>query len=96
MGFTHWFGDEPSVSEYYLPLTYYFKTSSKFYPYVGLTYKYNSFSKYMDDYSSVVTRIGAAYKVSFGYMGFGYAYDISLDNNIKNNSYPEFIVGFSF
>jgi hypothetical protein len=96
VGATHWFGNEPTLTEYYFPLTYYIDTSSKIYPYVGVTYKYTSYSKYIDNYSSVVTRGGVAYRVSFGYISFGYAYDKSLDDNIDDRSYPELTFGIVF
>jgi len=96
VGANHWFGDNPTLTEYYFPVTYYLDISSDLYPYAGITYKYNSYSETFDNYSSLVYRGGVAYKVEWGYIAFGYAFDNSLDNEVDDRSYPELTFGFVF
>jgi len=101
----NWSGASPTIMQYTLPVTYYFKTESNISPYSGLYYRLTDYSgTYHDNFGNSYSvdatnalgiRAGIAYKVSFGYLGVGIAGEKSLHDG-STTTYPEFTVGFVF
>ena len=104
-GVTSWFGDDPTIVQLSLPVTYYIDTKSKIHPYIGTFYRYTDYIgdvKYMNGITynvessdAVGVRIGIAYRVGFGYAGVGYVSEKNLDSK-HVSGYPEFRIGFIF
>ncbi len=104
LGILHWMGDDPTLTEYTISLTYYMNIGKDVFPYGGVFYRYNDYrggysfggmSIEPDDYNSVGFKVGAAYKVSFGYLGLGMVNEYNVDDS-ENTVYPEFVIGIVF
>ncbi len=101
----NWSDASPSIMQYTLPVTYYFNTATKVSPYGGVYYRLTDYmGSYEDGFGNSYTaqstnslglRAGIAYKVSFGYLGVGFATEKSLEDG-STSTYPEFSVGFVF
>jgi hypothetical protein len=97
VGVHAWLGEDPTLIQYTVPVTYYIDTKTRLHPYAGGFYRYSDYSggAYAQDYSSLGVRGGVAYRASFGYFAAGYVYERNMLNDI-NNGYPEVYAGFVF
>jgi hypothetical protein len=95
LGIHAWVGEDPTLVQYTIPVTYYINTKTKIHPYFGGFYRYSDYSGNYQSYSSVGAKAGVAYRVGSGYAGMGYVYEKNLENDV-NSGYPEFILGIVF
>lgn len=97
MGVTLWTGSDPKIMQYTLPVVYYFETSSKISPYLGVFYRYTDYlgEDAIASSSSGGIKGGVAYRVSFGYVAAGVVSENNFDTK-ENSTYPEFTLGFLF
>ena len=100
IGYRGWFGGEPTLNQFTIPVTYYAPLSEKFRPYIGVFGRQTLVnSDIYDDYSSYGAKIGVAYLFSpRAYLGFGWVTEKYSECDMSNecsNSYPEFVFSFS-
>jgi len=97
IGISVWLGNDPTLIEVNVPVTYYFETDWSIYPYLGLFYKYSFYNgDYVDlSYNSIGARAGISYKIRKGYIGVGVVteYNIDIGENYIN---PEIFAGIVF
>ncbi len=93
-----WLGDDPTISQLTVPVTYYIPLSMPFRPYVGAFYSQTFMGDNYDDYSSYGGRVGMSMVTSpNSYVSFGWVQEV-YDNGTKTKSrgYPEVSGGISF
>jgi hypothetical protein len=97
-----WLGDDPSINQITIPITYHIPTQTLYRPFVGTFYSHTYMGddgnlKYRD-YDSYGGRIGLTMQTSpSSYLSFGWVeewYDDGI--NSSNRGYPEVSGGFSF
>lgn len=100
LGYTGWFGNSPSISQFTVPISYYIPLNEKFTPYIGAFYRYTYMGRPYNDYSSYGVKAGVAMKISRrAYLGAGWTEEYYGDcSNFKECStgYPELLVIFTF
>ena len=100
LGYTHWSGDTPSISQVTVPLNYYIPIDETFTPYIGAFYRYTYMGSPYKDYSSYGAKAGVAVKISKKvYLGAGWIQEYYGDcSNFKECStgYPELLLIFTF
>ncbi|NPA66865.1 MAG: hypothetical protein GXO11_08300 [Epsilonproteobacteria bacterium] len=97
IGVSSWLGDDPTITEVTLPVTYYFDTNMRFYPYLGGFYRYSYYSGDYNDlsYTSVGGRAGISYSSGRGYAGVGVIGEYNVDTG-ESRFDPEMFVGIMF
>ena len=92
VGYIGWFGGDPMINQYTVPVTYYIPASEQFRPYVGAFVRETTYdSELLDNVTSYGGRVGIAYLTSSrSYVAIGWVQDS------EDNSHPEFILSFSF
>ncbi len=93
-----WLGNDPSINEFSIPVTYMVPLHEKFRPYVGGFYRRTFMGSDFDDYNVYGARAGVSMVTSGNsYASFGWVQEY-YDNNYgdSSNGYPEIAVGLSF
>ncbi len=97
IGVSSWLGNDPTITEVSVPVTYYFHTNMRFYPYFGGFYRYSYYSGDYNDlsYSSVGGRAGISYSTGRGYAGIGIVTEYNIETG-ENRTDPEVFAGIMF
>jgi len=97
-----WLGDNPSINQITVPITYHIPLDSIYRPYIGTFYSHtfmgdNGTQKYTD-YESYGGSIGLTMQTSSNsYVSFGWIQEIYDDGvNSQSRGYPQVSGGFSF
>ncbi len=99
LGYRGWFGNNPSIHEVDVPVTYYVPIHPKFRPYAGAFYRRTFVESPYDDYNTYGLRIGGAMRLSpNSYVSAGWVQEYYGNNKFgdSSNGYPELAIGFSF
>ena len=100
LGYTQWFGSEPSISQITIPLNYYYPLSENWRPYLGTFYRHTSMGGDFKDFNSYGIKAGATLKVTKkAYFGAGWVqeyYDECKNFNECSSGYPELLFIFTF
>lgn len=100
VGYLGWFGDKPTLSQYTIPLTYYYPFNERYRPYGGLFWRYNQVSDGYESYSSYGARLGLAMrfsqKIIFGVGVVSEHYGSDAMHKDASSSYPELFFAFIF
>ncbi|MCK5854127.1 MAG: hypothetical protein KAG56_02820 [Sulfurovaceae bacterium] len=98
-----WLGDNPTISQLTVPITYHIPLSMPFRPYVGAFYSHtfmgdNGHGVEYDDYDSYGGRVGMSMITSpNSYVSFGWVQEVYDDGiNKESRGYPEVSGGISF
>ncbi|MEA3523760.1 MAG: hypothetical protein U9R50_12410 [Campylobacterota bacterium] len=92
-----WLGNDPSVNEVSVPVTYMVPLHKKFYPYVGGFYRRTFMGSGWDDYNVYGARAGVSMVTSGNsYASFGWVQEYYDGDGDSSNGYPEIAVGMSF
>jgi len=98
LGYRGWYGNNPSIHEVEVPVTYYVPLHPKFRPYAGAFYRRSFIESPYDDYNTYGARIGVAMRLNpNSYIAVGWVqeyYDVKYGDS--SSGYPELTVGFSF
>jgi len=100
MGFSYqtWLGDNPSINQITLPVTYHIPLNIGFSPYIGGFYSRTMIGDKYDDYNSYGGRVGITMQTSSSaYMSVGWVHEVTENgDNVSSRSYPEVSAGISF
>lgn len=96
--YEYWFSGKPSVSKIAIDSTYYFPTSQRLRPYLGVLYSHYFIGSH-SDIDAYGYRVGVSYLNTPMYVSIGikqeeYSVDRAIFSN--NDASGELIVGFSF
>ncbi len=100
--FSLWLGNDPSISQITVPVTYHISLDIPFRPYVGAFYSHTFIGKVghvnYDDYNSYGARVGMSMITSpNSYVSFGWVQEVYDDGiNKERRGYPEVSGGISF
>jgi hypothetical protein len=98
ISYQSWLGDEPSINQVTLPITYYIPLDIGVNPYIGGFYSHTMIGGDYDDYDSYGGRIGITMQTSSSaYMSVGWVHEVTENgDNVSSRSYPEVSAGISF
>ena len=100
IGYTQWFGSDPSISQVTIPLNYYYPLNETWKPYAGTFYRHTYISAPYKDFSSYGVKAGAAIKISKkAYLGAGWVqeyYSECSNFHECSSGYPELLFIFTF
>ena len=97
-----WLGNDPSINQITMPITYHIPLDIGFRPYIGGFYSHTMIGEDdnydYDDYNSYGGRAGITMQTSSSaYMSLGWVYEITENGaNISSRSYPEVSASISF
>ena len=97
-----WLGNDPSIGQFTLPVTYHIPLAMPFRPYVGAFYSHTFMGEdgniNYDDYDSYGGRVGMSLITSpNSYVSFGWVQEVYDDGiNKESRGYPEVSGGISF
>ena len=97
-----WLGNDPSIGQLTIPVTYHIPLSMPFRPYIGAFYSHTFMGEASgidyDDYNSYGGRIGMSMATSSSsYVSFGWVQEVYDDGiNKESRGYPEVSGGISF
>ncbi len=98
-GYTGWFGDDPSINEISIPVTYYLPTQSSYKPYAGVIYRHTFIDEPYEDHDVYGGRVGVAIVTggnSFISIGWVQEYYDNGQDGSDSRGYPEISAGFTF
>lgn len=100
LGYTQWFGNDPSISQVTIPLNYYYPLNEKWHPYVGTFYRHTSIGKPYENFNSYGLKAGVAAQISKrAFLGGGWIqeyYDNCSNFHECSSGYPELLLIFTF
>ncbi len=102
LSYQTWLGDDPSINQITIPLTYHIPLDIGFLPYIGGFYSRTMIGEDenydYDDYNSYGGRVGITMQTSASaYMSVGWVHEVTENgDNISSRSYPEVSAGISF
>jgi hypothetical protein len=93
-----WLGDDPSINQITMPITYHIPLDIGFSPYVGGFYSRTMIGEDYNDYDSYGGRVGITMQTSpSAYISFGWVHEVTENGeNVSSRSYPEVSAGISF
>ena len=99
LAYQTWLGDDPSINQITLPVTYHVPLEAPYRPYVGAFYSHTFMGddgRYVyEDYDSYGYRLGAAFNTSeTSYAAVGMVHEFYSTGG--DNIYPEVLFGMSF
>ncbi|MCH9741302.1 MAG: hypothetical protein K0U38_10780 [Epsilonproteobacteria bacterium] len=102
LAYQTWLGDEPSINQITVPVTYHIPLNSTYRPYIGAFYSHtfmgdDGVHEY-NDYDSYGGRVGLTMQTSSNsYVSFGWVQEVYDDGvNSESRGYPQVSGGFSF
>jgi hypothetical protein len=103
VSYTSWFGDDPTINKFTIPVTYYIPISNMpFNPYIGTFYSHTIMgddNRYnYNDYDSYGGRFGLVFRVSpNSYISVGWVQEVYDDGvNSESRGYSQISGGISF
>ena len=102
IGYQTWLGNNPSINQFSIPLTYHIPIEGMFRPYVGAFYSHTLVGddEHYDynNYDSYGGRVGVSMQTSpNSYVSFGWVQEVHDDGTDKESrGYPQVSGGFSF
>lgn len=102
LGYQTWLGEDPSINQVTLPLTYHVPIEGMLRPYVGAFYSHTFMGEdkhyEYNDYDSYGGRVGVTMQTSpNSYVSFGWVQEVYDDGVDKESrGYPQVSAGFSF
>ncbi|NEW60931.1 hypothetical protein GSY74_06505 [Sulfurovum sp. bin170] len=93
-----WLGDDPSINQITIPMTYHIPLNIGFSPYLGGFYSRTMIGEDNNDYNSYGGRVGMTMQTSpSSYMSFGWVQEFNENgDNVSSRGYPEVSAGISF
>ncbi len=99
IGYLGYFGDDPKIHQFTVPVTYYYPISITNYPYAGLFYRHTSISDDYEDYDVYGVRVGMAVRIGpKSYISVGWVEEYTDAEDIDDawDGHAEASVGFTF
>ena len=98
LGYQGWFGGDPSIHEFNIPITYYYPYSDNYHPYFGAMYKHTFIDAPYEDYNVYGGRIGLAMQAGgSSYISFGWVQEYrDYGKKSESEGYPEISMGIVF
>lgn len=100
LGYTQWFGSDPSITQVTIPLNYYYPMDKSWRPYVGIFYRHTAMGGTFKDFNSYGVKAGATLKIAQrAYLGAGWVqeyYDECTNFHECSSGYPEILFIFTF